>query len=109
MAKREPDKKADMKVAVDRGETVSEMEPLLLREDRDGIALLTLNNPATRNALSEELIATLAGAFDAIGIAYAVMGATMDYFGPNGLHGALGGCLVAYAVLIAMRLVRLKA
>ena len=40
---------------------------ILLREDRDGIALLTLNNPATRNALSEELIATLAGAFDAIG------------------------------------------
>ena len=25
---------------------------ILLREDRDGIALLTLNNPAARNALS---------------------------------------------------------
>ena len=30
---------------------------ILMREDRDGIALLTLNNPAARNALSEELIA----------------------------------------------------
>jgi enoyl-CoA hydratase/carnithine racemase len=40
---------------------------ILLREDREGIALLTLNNPAARNALSEELIAALATAFDAIG------------------------------------------
>ena len=40
---------------------------ILLREDRDRIALLTLNNPAARNALSEELIAALSAAFDAIG------------------------------------------
>jgi enoyl-CoA hydratase/carnithine racemase len=40
---------------------------ILLREDRDGIALLTLNNPAARNALSEELIAALRTTFDAIG------------------------------------------
>ncbi len=40
---------------------------ILLREDRESIALLTLNNPAARNALSEELIAALSGAFDAIG------------------------------------------
>lgn len=40
---------------------------ILLREDRDGIALLTLNRPSARNALSEELIAALAAAFDAIG------------------------------------------
>lgn len=40
---------------------------ILLREDRDGIALLTLNNPAARNALSEELIGDLQAAFDAIG------------------------------------------
>ncbi len=40
---------------------------LLLRDDRDGVALLTLNNPAARNALSEELIVALATAFDAIG------------------------------------------
>lgn len=40
---------------------------ILLREDRDRIAILTLNNPAARNALSEELIAALSAAFDAIG------------------------------------------
>lgn len=40
---------------------------VLLREDRDSIALLTLNNPGARNALSEELIAALSSAFDAIG------------------------------------------
>ncbi len=40
---------------------------ILLRDDRDGIALLTLNNPAARNALSEDLISALATAFDAIG------------------------------------------
>lgn len=40
---------------------------LLPRDDRDGVALLTLNNPAARNALSEELIVALATAFDAIG------------------------------------------
>jgi enoyl-CoA hydratase/carnithine racemase len=40
---------------------------ILLREDRESIALLTLNRPGARNALSEELIAALAAAFDAIG------------------------------------------
>ena len=40
---------------------------ILLREDREGIALLTLNRQSARNALSEELIAALAGAFEAIG------------------------------------------
>ncbi len=39
---------------------------ILLRQNRDGVALLTLNNHAARNALSEELIAALSGAFDAI-------------------------------------------
>src|SRR5262245_3861336 len=40
---------------------------ILLREDRGCVALLTLNNPSARNALSEELIAALSAAFDAIG------------------------------------------
>ena len=40
--------------------------PPLLREDRDGIALLTLNRPAARNALSEGLIAALGEEFDRI-------------------------------------------
>jgi enoyl-CoA hydratase/carnithine racemase len=55
---------------------------LLLREDRDGIALLTLNNPAARNALSEELIAALATAFDAIGREASVRAVIVSANGP---------------------------
>ncbi|HEX2134815.1 MAG TPA: enoyl-CoA hydratase, partial [Microvirga sp.] len=38
----------------------------LLRTDADGIATLTLNRPATRNALSEALLDALTGTLDAI-------------------------------------------
>jgi enoyl-CoA hydratase/carnithine racemase len=55
---------------------------ILLREDRDGIALLTLNNPAARNALSEELIAALSTAFDAIGRDAAVRAVIVAANGP---------------------------
>ncbi|WP_375460655.1 enoyl-CoA hydratase [uncultured Enterovirga sp.] len=42
--------------------------PVLLREDRaGGIAVLTLNRPTSRNALSEALIEALTEAFDRIG------------------------------------------
>jgi enoyl-CoA hydratase/carnithine racemase len=40
---------------------------ILLREDKDGIATLTLNRPAARNSLSENLIKALSAAWDAIG------------------------------------------
>jgi len=40
--------------------------PILLREDREGIALLTLNRPEARNALSSELIDALTGALASI-------------------------------------------
>ncbi len=39
---------------------------LLLREDRDGVAWLTLNRPAARNALSAPLMAALHAELDAI-------------------------------------------
>ncbi len=39
---------------------------VLLREDNHGIATLTLNRPAARNSLSEELIGALGAAFEAI-------------------------------------------
>jgi enoyl-CoA hydratase/carnithine racemase len=38
----------------------------LLREDRDGIATLTLNRPAQMNLLTGEMLAALQGAFDDI-------------------------------------------
>ncbi len=42
-------------------------QPLLLREDRDGIARLTLNRPPQFNALSVELLGQLQSAIDSIG------------------------------------------
>lgn len=44
-----------------------EAEPILLRDDRDGIATLTLNRPAQRNALSRDLMAALLAELEAIG------------------------------------------
>jgi len=41
-------------------------EPVLLREDRDGVATLTLNRPQQMNLLTSEMLAALQGAFDAI-------------------------------------------
>lgn len=41
-------------------------EPLVLREDKDGIAELTLNAPASINALSEDMIGALAETLDAL-------------------------------------------
>jgi len=40
--------------------------PLLLREDNDGVCVLTLNRPEARNALSEALLAALSETFAAI-------------------------------------------
>lgn len=44
----------------------SAAEPILLRDDRDGVATLTLNRPAQRNALSRDLMAALQAELDAI-------------------------------------------
>src|SRR5260221_13656356 len=48
--------------ALSKGET----EPVLLRRDEDGIAILTLNRPLARNALSVALMARLQDSLDAI-------------------------------------------
>jgi len=45
----------------------SSAAPVLLREQRDGIATLTLNRPEQYNALSEALIDDLCAALDALG------------------------------------------
>src|SRR6266851_5516332 len=44
----------------------AETEPVLLRRDEDGIAVLTLNRPQARNALSVALMARLQDSLDAI-------------------------------------------
>ena len=41
-------------------------QPLLLRDDRDGVAWLTLNRPSARNALSAPLMTALHEALDAV-------------------------------------------
>jgi len=41
-------------------------QAVLLREDRDGIATLTMNRPQQMNLLTSEMLAALQGAFDAI-------------------------------------------
>jgi len=50
----------------------TETEPILLREDRDGIALLTLNRPEARNALSVAMLAALTEALASIRVDRAV-------------------------------------
>lgn len=41
-------------------------EPLVLREDDDGVAILTLSSPRSINALSEAMLAALQEALDHI-------------------------------------------
>jgi enoyl-CoA hydratase/carnithine racemase len=41
-------------------------EPLVLQRRKDGVAFLTLNRPAQYNALSEQMLAALHGAFEAL-------------------------------------------
>src|SRR5579859_5486606 len=43
-----------------------DLEPLVLREQRGGVATVTLNRPAQYNALSEQMLAALHGTFDAL-------------------------------------------
>jgi enoyl-CoA hydratase/carnithine racemase len=45
---------------------MSENQPFVLRNDREGIAFLTLNRPASRNALSTPMLCALEETFEAI-------------------------------------------
>jgi len=44
---------------------MADSEPVLLEETRDGVRILTLNRPAKKNALSNDLVQALALAFEA--------------------------------------------
>ena len=57
-------------------------ERILLREDMGGIVTLTLNRPAARNALSEELIDTLTAALKKIGSDRSVRAVILAATGP---------------------------
>lgn len=55
-----------MPVGMRQGATVNQADDLVLRNDRDGVAWLTLNRPAARNALSVALMTALEAALDAV-------------------------------------------
>jgi enoyl-CoA hydratase/carnithine racemase len=57
--------------------------PVLLRENRDDIAVLTLNRPEARNSLSEALIAALTGALRDIADEQAVRVVVLTANGPG--------------------------
>ena len=56
--------------------------PILRREDLDGIAVLTLNRPETRNALSEAMLAALSEALAAIAVDRTVHAVVLAANGP---------------------------
>lgn len=56
--------------------------PILMRQTEDSVAVLTLNRPAARNCLSEQLIADLHAALDAAGQDAAVRAVVIAANGP---------------------------
>src|SRR5262249_36302168 len=58
-------------------------EPLLLRQENDGIATLTLNRPAARNALSMVLMAELIAGLEALASDSAVKVVILAAAGPG--------------------------
>lgn len=59
-----------------------EAAPVLLREDRDGIATLTLNRPQARNPLSEAMLAALSESFAAVAADRGVRAVVLAAAGP---------------------------
>jgi enoyl-CoA hydratase/carnithine racemase len=56
--------------------------PILLREDKDGIAILTLNRPAARNSLSQAMLEALGDALTALAQDRAVRAVILAANGP---------------------------
>jgi enoyl-CoA hydratase/carnithine racemase len=63
-------------------EAVTQAEPILLREDQDAIAVLTLNRPKARNTLSDAMIAALSEAFGLIARDKAIRAVVLTANGP---------------------------
>lgn len=61
---------------------MDEADALLLRQDQDGIATLTLNRPGARNALSVGLMSALEAALEAVAADYAVRVVVIQGAGP---------------------------
>jgi enoyl-CoA hydratase/carnithine racemase len=57
-------------------------EPILLRENRGGIAILTLNRPDTRNSLSAAMLAALIEAFESVAVDRSVRAVVLAANGP---------------------------
>src|SRR5258705_13953327 len=55
-----------METAMNASSVASDLEPLLLWQRKGGTVFLTLNRPAQYNALSEQMLAALHGAFESI-------------------------------------------
>ena len=62
---------------------MSDNEPLVLREDREGIAFLTLNRPASRNAPSSKMLSALEESFEAISATPSIRMAVIAGAGPG--------------------------
>lgn len=60
----------------------TESAPILLREDHDGVATLTLNRPASRNPLSEAMLAALSESFASIAADSSVRAVVLSAGGP---------------------------
>ena len=57
--------------------------PVLLREDRGAVSILTLNRPEKLNALSNELISALMNALDGIELDHAIRAIVVTGDGPR--------------------------
>lgn len=66
-----------------RAARTAETEPILLRETRDGITVLTLNRPETRNSLSEAMLSALFDAFESIAADRSVRAVVLAANGPT--------------------------
>ena len=62
---------------------MTDENPLVLRQDDAGVATLTLNRPAARNALSHAMLRALRAAFDTIAADAAVRVVILAGAGPG--------------------------